>query len=74
MMTPESLRAATDAMELWTKAEWELFRDRMNEHYESEARKLPLTREGAQSVRRLIAMDNDWPFEAETPQQTRMGF
>lgn len=74
MMTPESLQAVTDAMELWTKAEWEPLCDRMNEHYESEARKLPLTREGAQGVRRLIAMDNDWPFEAEAPRQTRMGF
>jgi len=73
MMTQENLQAVTDEMELWTKAEWESFRDRMNEHYEAEARKLPLTKEGAQSVRRLIAMDNDWPFEAETPQQTRMG-
>jgi len=73
MMTQENLQAVTDEMELWTKAEWESFRDRMNEHYEAEARKLPLTKEGAQSVRRLTAMDNDRPFEAETPQQTRMG-
>lgn len=74
MMTPEQLAIVTQAMEEWTYGEWRQFVRRVEEDYNYRQESVKLTCEGAADVRRLIAMENDWPCEAETPTQTRMGF
>lgn len=74
MMTPEQLAIVTQAMEEWTYGEWRQFADRIEEDYNARRNDVQLTRKGAADVRRLIAMENGWPCEAETPTQTRMGF
>lgn len=74
MMTPEQLAIVTQAMEEWTYGEWRQFADRIEEDFNERRNDVQLTPKGASDVRRLIAMENDWPYAAETPQQTRMGF
>lgn len=74
MMTQEQLAIVTQAMEEWTYGEWRQFADRIEEDYNARHNDVQLTGEGAASVRRLIAMENEWPYTAETPRQTRMGF
>ena len=76
MMEPVEVSAITRAMERFTYEEWCQLRDRIEEEFEARRKRVTLTGEGGAAVRRTIAVENEWPLEAETPQQaqqTQMG-
>lgn len=73
-MTQESLDVVLGEAQGWTLGDWEQFRARMDEHFEQKCKAVELGEDGKRDIRRLIAMENDWPYVEETPRQTKMGF
>ena len=73
MMTPESVRAATQAMRGWTYKDWKMFVVSMGQQFDQMADQLQMSNEDNESVMHDIAAWNEWPMEYEAPTQTRMG-
>ena len=73
MMTPESVRAATEAMRGWTYKDWKMFVVSMEQQFGMMADQLRMSEEDNAAVQHDIAAWNEWPTEYEAPAQTRMG-
>ena len=73
MMTPESVRAAMDAMRGWTYKDWKMFVVSMGEQFAQMADQNVMADEDNAAVMHDIAAWNEWPTEYEAPTQTRMG-
>ena len=73
MMTPESVRAATEAMRGWTYKDWKMFVVSMEQQFGQMADQLQMSKEDNAAVQHDIAAWNEWPMEHESPAQTRMG-
>lgn len=74
MMTPEEVRAVSEATAGWTYREWKMYVERREEHYAQMIDEIQMTRDDFASVERAIAAWNEWPCAQDAPAQTRMGF
>lgn len=74
MMTQESIDKVLSEIKEWTLGDWERVKARVDEHFAEKAKQIELGEDGVHDVRRLVAMENDWPYASEMPKQTRMEF
>ena len=72
MMTPESMRAAMEAMRAWTYKDWKLFAVSMEQQFEQMAGRMMMRDEDVADVMHDIAAWNEWPTERNAPAQERM--
>lgn len=73
MMTPESVRAAMEAMRGWMYKDWKMFVVSMEQQFGQMADQLQMSEEDDAAVQHDIAAWNEWPVTRENPTQTRMG-
>lgn len=72
MMTPESVRAAIEAMRGWTYKDWKMFAVSMEQQFGQMADQLQMKDEDNAAVQHDIAAWNEWPMERSAPAQERM--